>query len=103
MAVIKSQIDPRSEGYAANKSAMQALINELHANIDKVAEGGGERYSARHKSRGKLLVRERIARLVDPGAPFLEIGQFAAWEMYSGDLHSAGVVAGVGRIATPNA
>ena len=99
MAVIKSQIDPRSEGYAANKAAMQALINELHANIDKVAEGGGERYSARHKSRGKLLVRERIARLVDPGAPFLEIGQFAAWEMYSGDLHSAGVVAGVGRIA----
>ena len=98
MAVIKSTIDPKSEGFAANKKAMAALIDELHANSDRVAEGGGARYAERHKKRGKLLARERIARLLDPGAPFLEIGQFAAWEMYSGDVHSAGIITGIGRI-----
>ena len=99
MSVIESKIDPRSESFAANDAAMRALIDELRQNVDRVAQGGGERYAERHKKRGKLLARERIARLLDQGAPFLEIGQFAAWEMYSGDVMSAGVVAGVGRIA----
>ncbi len=99
MSVIQSKIDPRSENFAANDSAMRALIDELHANVDRVAEGGGTARAARHKSRGKLLARERIARLLDQGAPFLEIGQFAAWEMYTGDVMSAGVIAGIGRIA----
>ncbi len=99
MAVLQSAIDPRSEGFAANARAMRTLVDELHANIDRIAEGGGERYNERHKKRGKLLARERINRLVDPGAPFLEIGQFAAWEMYSGDVHSAGILTGIGRVA----
>ena len=98
MSVIQSKIDPRSESFAANDKAMRALIDELHNNVDRVAEGGGARYAERHKKRGKLLARERIARLLDQGAPFLEIGQFAAWEMYSGDVMSAGIVAGIGRI-----
>ncbi len=99
MPVIESKIDPRSESFAANEKAMRALVDELRANVDKIAEGGGERYNERHKKRGKLLARERIARLLDQGSPFLEVGQFAAWEMYSGDVMSAGVVAGIGSIA----
>ncbi|MEL7490663.1 MAG: carboxyl transferase domain-containing protein [Pseudomonadota bacterium] len=98
MAVIETKIDPRSEAFAANKTAMQSLVDELKANAAKVAEGGGARYTERHKARGKLLARERIERLLDPGAPFLEIGQFAAWNMYTGDVAAAGVVAGIGRI-----
>ncbi|WP_425409353.1 carboxyl transferase domain-containing protein [Hyphococcus sp.] len=99
MPVLRTAIDSRSEAFAANDKAMRALIDELHANIDRIAEGGGERYAERHKKRGKLLARERVARLVDQSSPFLEIGQFAAWEMYSGDVMAAGVVAGIGRIA----
>ncbi|RFB04484.1 carboxyl transferase domain-containing protein [Parvularcula marina] len=98
MPVLTSGIDTRSESYARNSAAMKALVEELKARAQEVAGGGGERYSERHKSRGKLLARERITRLLDPGAPFLEIGQFAAWEMYSKDVMSAGVVAGIGRI-----
>ena len=99
MSVIQSKIDPRSEGFAANEAAMRALVDELHANIDRVAEGGGPERAARHHQRGKLLARERINRLLDPGAPFLELSQFAAWEMYSGDVHSAGILTGIGRVA----
>lgn len=99
MSIIESKIDTRSASFADNDASMRTLIKDLRNNMDRVAEGGGERYAERHKARGKLLARERIARLLDPGAPFLEIGQFAAWEMYSGDVMSAGVVAGIGRIA----
>ncbi len=99
MPAIDTSIDPRSEAFAANAAAMRALVEELRANAARVAEGGGPDRAARHKARGKLLARERIERLVDPGAPFLEIGAFAAWEMYSGDVNAAGVVAGLGRIA----
>ncbi|MBT8472333.1 MAG: acyl-CoA carboxylase subunit beta [Marinicaulis sp.] len=99
MSIIESKIDPRSKSFRANKEAMQALVDELHKNLNVVAEGGGARYNERHKKRGKLLARERINRLIDPGAPFLELSQFAAWEMYSGDVHSAGVLTGIGRIA----
>ncbi len=94
-----TQIDPRSEGFKTNMKAMQTLVDELLTNADKVAEGGGERYATRHKARGKLLARERIARLLDEGAPFLEISQFAAWGMYSGDVMSAGVIVGIGRVS----
>ena len=96
---LANNVNPRDANFQANADVMRALVDELRANADKVAEGGGERYATRHKSRGKLLARERIARLVDVGAPFLEIGQFAAWGMYSGDVMSAGVVAGIGRVS----
>lgn len=98
MNVIHSKIDIRSENFTANKDAMQSLVDQMQMNAALVAEGGGEKYNKRHKSRGKLLARERIERLIDPGSPFLEIGQFAAWEMYSGDVKAAGVVAGIGRV-----
>ena len=99
MPVIESKIDVNAESYQENRAAMTALVRELRENTAQVAAGGGPERAGRHKTRGKLLARERIERLVDPGAPFLEIGAFAAWEMYSGDLNAAGVVAGVGRIA----
>ncbi|MEK7266187.1 MAG: carboxyl transferase domain-containing protein [Pseudomonadota bacterium] len=99
MGRFHSQIDTGSEGFAANRAAMEKLVAELKANTAKVAEGGGPRYADRHKERGKLLARERIERLVDPGAPFLELGGFAAWEMYSGDVNGAGVVTGIARIS----
>ncbi len=99
MPVFQSNIDTRSENFASNKAAMEQLVVEMRARADVIAAGGGDRYNERHRKRGKLLVRERIARLIDPGAPFLEIGQFAAWDMYSGDVHAAGVVAGIARIS----
>ena len=98
MSIIHSQIDTRSESFDSNRTAMLQLVGQLHDNAAKTLEGGGERYAARHKARGKLLTRERIERLIDPGSPFLEIGQFAAWEMYSGDVTAGGVVAGIGRV-----
>ena len=99
MPIIQSTIQTSSPTFKANSSAMKTLVDELHMRVTEVGEGGGARSSARHKSRGKLLVRERIARLLDQGAPFLEIGQFAAWEMYSGDIMSAGIIAGVGVVS----
>ncbi|MBI1365692.1 MAG: methylcrotonoyl-CoA carboxylase [Alphaproteobacteria bacterium] len=98
MARIQTKIDTRSEGFAANAAAMGKLVEELRANTAKIAEGGGARYAERHKARGKLLARERIERLVDSGSPFLELGAFAAWEMYSGDVNAAGIITGIGRI-----
>ncbi len=99
MPVFQTKIDRRSEGFAANETAMRKLVDELKANTAKLAEGGGPRYADRHKARGKLLARERIERLLDSGAPFLELGTFAAWGMYSGDVNAAGMVTGVGRIS----
>ncbi|WOI54560.1 carboxyl transferase domain-containing protein [Parvularcula sp. LCG005] len=99
MVVLKSTVDRRSAGFLANQEAMASLVQELKSRAESVRAGGGERYSERHKARGKLLVRERIERLIDPGGAFLEIGQFAAWEMYSGDVMAAGVVAGVGQVS----
>ncbi len=99
MPVIETKTDTSSEEFAANAAAMRTLVETLKANTATVAEGGGPRYADRHKERGKLLARERIERLVDPGSPFLELGGFAAWEMYAGDLNAAGIITGIGRIA----
>lgn len=92
-----SQIDTRSETYLANYEAMRALVVELKANHATVAAGGA-RHTERHKTRGKLMARERIERLLDTGGDFLELGAFAAWEMYTGDVHSAGIVTGIGTV-----
>lgn len=98
MSIIQTAIDSHSDAFNQNVTAMTALVEELRQRSDLVAQGGGEKYNKRHKARGKLLARERIARLLDPGSAFLELGQFAAWEMYSKDVNSAGIVTGIGRI-----
>jgi acetyl-CoA carboxylase carboxyltransferase component len=77
---------------------MQALVDELRARTGLVAAGGGERAVERHRSRGKLLARERIDRLVDPGAAFLELNALAAWDVYEGQAPGAGIVTGIGVV-----
>jgi 3-methylcrotonyl-CoA carboxylase beta subunit len=98
VAVIRSNVDPSSEAYRVNAQAWAPLLAELDERRAAAAEGGSERTRERHVSRGKLLPRERVARLLDPGSPFLEIAPLAAFGMYEGDVHGAGLIAGIGRI-----
>src|SRR5581483_1803367 len=80
------------------RDLMASLVAELRERTALVAAGGGERAVERHRTRGKLLARERIDRLVDPGGAFLELGALAAWELYDGDAPSAGIVTGIGVV-----
>ncbi len=96
---IESKLNTRSEDFKANAAAMRAVVDDLRVQVAKVEEGGGAAARAKHEARGKLLPRERVNRLLDPGTPFLEVGQLAAFGMYDGDAPSAGVITGVGRIA----
>ena len=98
MPVIQSQISPSSDAFKANADKMRSLVADLSAKAAQVELGGPQEARERHASRGKLLPRDRLAQLLDAGAPFLEIGQFAAWDMYGGDIASAGMIAGIGRI-----
>ena len=98
MSVLKSAISPRADGFKANAEAMAKLVEELKSRMGTAALGGDERSRKRHVGRGKLLPRERVERLVDPGAPFLELSPLAAFEMYDGDIHGAGIITGIGRI-----
>ena len=92
-------IDPASAGFAANEEHNRALAESLRQTVGTVSLGGSEAHRARHLERGKLLPRERIRHLLDPGSPFLELGQLAANGMYDGDAPGAGIVTGVGRVS----
>ena len=98
MSILKSQINRNAPDYAANCAAMQALVSELRALLAQVAEGGGAKAKERHLSRGKLLPRQRIDALLDPGSPFLEMGQLAAHGVYGEDVPAAGLIAGIGQV-----
>ncbi|WOR14658.1 carboxyl transferase domain-containing protein [Hyphomonas sp. FCG-A18] len=98
MPVLKSTLDTAGTAYADNRRAMEALVDELREKTAKAALGGSERARERHVSRGKLLPRERVNRLIDPGAAFLEIGALAANGMYDDEAPGAGVITGVGRV-----
>src|SRR5687767_7527772 len=78
---------------------MTALLKQLRDRIAAVRQGGGPRYVQRHREQGKLPVRERIDKLLDPGSPFLELSPLAAWELYDGDAPGAGLVTGIGRVS----
>jgi acetyl-CoA carboxylase carboxyltransferase component len=97
VALLESRVE-RTDEFARRRDRMAALVAELRERSALVAAGGGERATERHRSRGKLLARERIDRLLDPGSAFLEIGALAAWELYDGQAPSAGIVTGVGTI-----
>ncbi len=99
MPVLQTQLNARSADFQANAAAMQALVDDMAARIAEVAQGGGERSRARHVSRGKLLPRDRVQLLLDPGTPFLEIAPLAALNMYNNDAPGAGLIAGIGRIS----
>jgi 3-methylcrotonyl-CoA carboxylase beta subunit len=99
MSTIESKVNSRSESFQANSAQMQALVDDLAGRVEEVRLGGGEKYQQRHKDRGKLLVRERIDALIDPGSPFLELSQLAAHGVYGESVAAAGIVTGVGRVA----
>ena len=99
MPRIVSRISPLSDAFRANAAAMQALVADLAAKRAEAAQGGPEKLRQRHISRGKLLPRDRVTRLVDPGTPFLELSQLAAYGMYTNDIHGAGLITGIGRVS----
>jgi 3-methylcrotonyl-CoA carboxylase beta subunit len=97
--VLPTAVDPASAEFAARAAHNRGLRDRLRADVAQAALGGGETARERHVARGKLLPRARIDRLLDPGSPFLEIGQLAAHGVYEDDIPGAGIVAGIGRIA----
>jgi len=94
-----ASVDPNSEGFKTNEAINRRLAEELRARVATVALGGSADSRARHQARGKLLPRDRVERLLDPGAPFLEIGQLAANGIYGGEVPGAGVIGGIGRVS----
>jgi 3-methylcrotonyl-CoA carboxylase beta subunit len=97
--VLASKHDPESPEAKARAAHNRALAEELRARVAKAALGGSEQARERHTARGKLLPRERVERLLDPGSPFLEIGQLAANGVYDDDIPGAGMIAGIGRVS----
>lgn len=99
MPTLASQLNPRSADFQANAAAMQALVADLNEQVAQAAAGGGEAARQKHVARGKLLPRERVQMLLDPGTPFLELAPLAAHGMYKGDAPCAGLIAGIGRVS----
>ena len=97
--MIKSQISPRSEDFAQNRAAMQAQMDVVQQAAEHALRGGVAQSRERHLARGKMLPRDRVQALLDPGSPFLEVGLFAAHALYGGDVPAGGAIAGVGRVA----
>lgn len=95
-----SEINPRSQEFLENREHMLTQVDDLNTLVERIKQGGGERNQQRHRARGKLLARERIDALLDPGSPFLEFSQLAAHDMYgSDDVPAAGIVTGIGRVS----
>ncbi|MDP3241423.1 MAG: carboxyl transferase domain-containing protein, partial [Reyranella sp.] len=99
MTVLSSQIDTRSDTFKRNAEAMRAQVEDLRRRTDTVRLGGGEDSRKRHVSRGKLLPRERVRALLDPGSPFLELSPLAALDMYDNEAPGSGVITGIGRVS----
>src|SRR5271156_6693871 len=99
MTILSTSLDPRADAFAANAVAMRALVEDLREKVAVIREGGGPAARHRHLSRGKLLARERVRLLLDPGSPFLELSPLAAFGMYDGEVPAAGIITGIGRIS----
>ena len=104
MTILESKLNTRSDDFKANAAAMQVVVDDLKEKISKIALGGGEEARQKHLARGKLLPRDRVQTLLDPGTPFLEFSQLAAFNMYkekndADAAPSAGVITGIGRVA----
>ena len=99
MNVLETRIQPDSADFADNRARMTRLVADLRERLARAREGGGPRYLQRHRDQGKLPVRERIDKLLDPGSPFLELSPLAAWEMYDDEAPGAGLVTGIGRVS----
>ncbi|KAG0093111.1 Methylcrotonoyl-CoA carboxylase beta chain, mitochondrial [Podila epicladia] len=96
--VLPNNIDTQKPQFKENAARMQALVDDMNAKVAEIKLGGGQVARERHLSRGKLLPRDRIDRLLDNGSPFLEIGQFAGYELYEDKVPAGGVIAGIGRV-----
>lgn len=99
MPKIISKIKSSSEEFQKNAASMQALVDELMQKVEQVQQGGEEKTRQAHLSRGKLLPRDRINQLLDPGSPFLEISQLAAENVYPESIPAAGIIVGIGRVS----
>jgi 3-methylcrotonyl-CoA carboxylase beta subunit len=99
MDVLETHVRPDSEEFRSNAARMTALVDELRQRVADAREGGGAKAHERHRAQGKLPVRDRLSRLLDPGSPFLEVAPLAAWGMYENEAPGAGLVAGVGRVS----
>src|SRR5256714_1846241 len=98
--VIESHIDPSDATFTTNRQRMEQLVAELRERVARARQGGGKKYLQRHRDQGKLPVRDRIERLLDPGSPFLELSALAATAMYDDEAPGAGLVTGVGRVSS---
>ena len=98
MTTLKSSTSLSGAAFKTNAAAMGALVDDLKSRMTTAALGGDERSRKRHTERGKLLPRDRVERLLDPGSPFLELSPLAAFGMYDGDIHGAAMIAGIGRV-----
>ncbi len=99
MDLIESHIDTASDTFRANRTRMEQLVAELRERRARAGEGGGPKYLERHRAQGKLPVRERIDKLLDPGSPFLELSPLAGWDLYDNEAPAAGIVTGIGRVS----
>jgi 3-methylcrotonyl-CoA carboxylase beta subunit len=99
MTVIRTAALPNSDEFKANAADMRAVVDDLRKVVGDVKQGGGERARDKHTARGKLLPRERVRRLLDPGSPFLEFSQLAGYDMYESPVPAGGVITGIGRVA----
>ncbi|MBM70861.1 MAG: methylcrotonoyl-CoA carboxylase [Haliea sp.] len=99
MTVLQSRLNPRDEAFQANRDHMQAQVDDLRDKVAALREGGGKKAQERHLERGKLLPRQRLQALLDPGSPFLELSQLAALDVYDDPVPGAGIITGIGRVA----
>jgi len=99
MSVINSKISTKSAEFAANVAAMQVQVDDLKTTLAHISQGGGAKSCERHISRGKLLPRERVQGLLDPGSPFLELSALAAHDVYGEEVPAAGIITGIGRVS----
>ena len=99
MAILKTTIDTRDAAFAENTATLRGLAEDLRAKVSEIKQGGGARSSERHLSRGKLLPRERVRTLLDPGTPYLELSQLAAYGVYEEQIPAAGILTGIGRVS----
>lgn len=99
MSKIQSKINTKSQAFEENAQHMQQQVNDLRDKVAQIKQGGGEKSNKRHTDRGKLLPRERINALLDPGSPFLELSQLAAWNVYDDYVPAAGIISGIGRVS----
>ena len=99
MTILKTGIDTREASFADNADAMRGLVADLRDTVHEIKQGGGARSRDRHLSRGKLLPRDRVRTLLDPGTPYLELSQLAAYGVYEEQIPAAGILTGIGRVA----